>query len=214
MTISRAVGLRKYAIDEAVADGAVVPLLYEGRFVEQQVNGVVIDKWFEKISEGLTDSQKADLKRKFPRMDALSKTGQAIRAKAFDKESKDLVRGFWSLVRKYKDHLCAALKAHLTGGKARIPAGGKGMLDAFSALSGARTWHSHGPNPITWEAMAAWSRIMRVPIEPRHAEIIMALDDVWMTHIMQRSAAPEGVKTLPPVSEHPINAALLDVTMG
>ena len=28
--------------------------------------------------------QKADLKRKFSRMDALSKTGQAIRAKAFD----------------------------------------------------------------------------------------------------------------------------------
>jgi len=74
----------RYAIDEAVADGAVVPLLYEGRLVEQQVSGTVIDRWFEKISEGLTDSQKADLKRKFSRMDALSKTDQAIRAKAFD----------------------------------------------------------------------------------------------------------------------------------
>ena len=76
--------IHKYAIDEAVADGAVVPLLYEGRLVEQHVNGGVIDKWFDKISEGLTASQKADLKRKFSRMDALSKTGQAIRAKAFD----------------------------------------------------------------------------------------------------------------------------------
>ena len=76
--------IHKYAIDEAVADGAVVPLLYEGRLVEQEVNGGVIDRWFEKISEGLTPSQKADLKRKFSRMDALSKTGQAIRAKAFD----------------------------------------------------------------------------------------------------------------------------------
>jgi type I restriction enzyme R subunit len=34
----------------------------------------VIDRWFEKISEGMTDSQKADLKRKFSRMDALAKT--------------------------------------------------------------------------------------------------------------------------------------------
>jgi type I restriction enzyme R subunit len=76
--------IHKYAIDEAVADGAVVPLLYEGRLVEQEVNGGVIDRWFEKISEGLTESQKADLKRKFSRMDALSKTGQAIQAKAFD----------------------------------------------------------------------------------------------------------------------------------
>lgn len=76
--------IHRYAIDEAVADGAVVPLLYEGRLVEQQVSGTVIDRWFEKISEGLTDSQKADLKRKFSRIDALAKTDQAIRAKAFD----------------------------------------------------------------------------------------------------------------------------------
>jgi len=67
-----------------VADEAVVPLLYEGRLVKQQIAGNVIDRWFEKISEGLTDAQKADLKRKFSRMDALSKTAQAIRAKAFD----------------------------------------------------------------------------------------------------------------------------------
>lgn len=76
--------IHSYTIDEAVADEAVVPLLYEGRLVEQQITGNVIDTWFEKITEGLTPEQTADLKRKFSRMDALSKTGQAIRAKAFD----------------------------------------------------------------------------------------------------------------------------------
>lgn len=76
--------IHRYAIDEAVADEAVVPLLYEGRLVEQQITGTAIDRWFEKISEGLTNSQKSDLKGKFSRMDALSKTGQTIRAKAFD----------------------------------------------------------------------------------------------------------------------------------
>ena len=85
--------IHQYAIDEAVADGAVVPLLYEGRFVEQQVSGNVVDTWFEKISEGLSDKQKADLKRKFSRIDALSKTGQAIRAKAFD--ISEHYRQFW-----------------------------------------------------------------------------------------------------------------------
>ncbi|UCI23018.1 HsdR family type I site-specific deoxyribonuclease (plasmid) [Mesorhizobium sp. B2-1-8] len=85
--------IHKYAIDEAVADGAVVPLLYEGRMVEQQLTGNVIDRWFEKISEGLTDKQKADLKRKFSRMDALSKTGQAIRAKGYD--ISEHYRQFW-----------------------------------------------------------------------------------------------------------------------
>jgi type I restriction enzyme R subunit len=85
--------IHQYTIDEAVADGAVVPLLYEGRMVEQQVSGDVVDSWFEKISEGLTDKQKADLKRKYSRMDALSKTGQAIRAKAFD--ISEHYRRFW-----------------------------------------------------------------------------------------------------------------------
>jgi type I restriction enzyme R subunit len=93
-TVSTFGGLiHKYAIDEAVADGAVVPLLYEGRMVEQQITGDVIDRWFEKISEGLTDKQKADLKRKFSRMDALSKTGQVIRAKAYD--ISEHYRQFW-----------------------------------------------------------------------------------------------------------------------
>ncbi len=39
-----------YAIDQAVKDGAVVPLLYEGRHVEQDVNRNGIDVWFERVS--------------------------------------------------------------------------------------------------------------------------------------------------------------------
>ena len=76
--------IHSYTIDQAVADGAVVPLLYEGRMVEQHIADNVIDKWFEKISEGLTEPQRTDLKRKFSRIDVLGKTGQTIRAKAFD----------------------------------------------------------------------------------------------------------------------------------
>ena len=58
----------RYPIGEAVADGAVVPLLYEGRMIGQQITGDAIDRWFDKISQGLTDKQKADLKRKFSRI--------------------------------------------------------------------------------------------------------------------------------------------------
>ncbi|RMC35357.1 hypothetical protein C9E81_08935 [Paracoccus alkanivorans] len=113
-----------------------------------------------------------------------------------------------------KTNLCKALKAHLTGGKARVPDGGREMLDAFQALSRARSWHQHGPNPISWEAMAAWSQLMRVPIEPHHAEIIMALDNVWLNHAMQRNNAPEGVKKIAPISEQPLSAALFDVAVS
>ncbi len=76
--------IHKYTIDQAVEDEAVVPLLYEGRMVEQQLADNVIDRWFEKISEGLTREQQRDLKRKFSRIDVLGKTGQTIRAKVFD----------------------------------------------------------------------------------------------------------------------------------
>jgi type I restriction enzyme R subunit len=76
--------IHSYTIDEAVRDRSVVPILYEGRLVEQQITAGVIDAWFDKISAGLTDEQKRDLKRKFSRADVLGKTAQAIRAKAFD----------------------------------------------------------------------------------------------------------------------------------
>lgn len=115
-----------------------------------------------------------------------------------------------------RKQLCAALEARLKGRMVPpVPEAGGPLLDAFLALSRARSWHARDPNPISWEAMAAWSNITRGPIQPHHAEIIMALDEVWLKHIMQRShTAPEGVKTLPPISQHPISAALLDVMMG
>ena len=56
--------IHKYTIDDAVADGAVVPLLYEGRLVPQEITGDIINQWLEKVTNGLTDNQKADLKRK------------------------------------------------------------------------------------------------------------------------------------------------------
>lgn len=76
--------IHQYAIDEAVQDGAVVPLLYEGRMVDQKVTPETIDGWFEQLCQGLTEEQKADLKRKFSRMEALSQTEQAVHAKAYD----------------------------------------------------------------------------------------------------------------------------------
>jgi len=74
----------KYTIDEAVADKAVVPLLYEGRHVPQDVNKDPIDKWFERICKPLTDRQKADLKGKFSSIEKLNSTDQKIYMIAYD----------------------------------------------------------------------------------------------------------------------------------
>lgn len=76
--------IHTYTINQAVRDGAVVPLLYEGRLVDQKVTGKTIDGWFDKLSEGLNEQQKADLRSKFSRMQLLSQTEQALYAKAVD----------------------------------------------------------------------------------------------------------------------------------
>jgi len=73
-----------YTVDQAVADKAVVPLLYEGRLAIQEVNANPLDTFFGMISEPLTDYQKADLKRKFSRADQLNGAEQKIYAIAWN----------------------------------------------------------------------------------------------------------------------------------
>jgi type I restriction enzyme R subunit len=75
---------KPYKIDDAVADNAVVPLLYEGRHVLQEVNNKPIDNWFEIISRPLTEKQKEDLKRKYSSADHLNEADQKIYRIAYD----------------------------------------------------------------------------------------------------------------------------------
>jgi len=85
-TIGRFGGIIRptYTIEDAVKDGAIVPLIYEGRFVAQHVHKETIDAWFEKESAGLSDKQVEDLKKKYSRINVLGQTGPAIYAKARD----------------------------------------------------------------------------------------------------------------------------------
>src|SRR5690554_2860625 len=73
-----------YSITDAVADGAVVPLLYEGRHNLIEVNEKPLDNYFDKISEPLTVYGKTALKRKFSSKNILNKADQVIYARAWD----------------------------------------------------------------------------------------------------------------------------------
>lgn len=73
-----------YPISKAVEDGAVVPLLYEGRLVEMEQNKAAIDLWFDRHTKGLTKQQQADLKKKYARAEMLNKTEQVVYMRAFD----------------------------------------------------------------------------------------------------------------------------------
>jgi type I restriction enzyme R subunit len=73
-----------YTIRDAVADEAVVPLLYEGRYVRQRVDQASIDDWFDRYTKDLSDEQKADLKKKFASTDMLFRAEPVVRAIAWD----------------------------------------------------------------------------------------------------------------------------------
>ena len=73
-----------YSITDAVEDGAVVPLLYEGRHNLIEVNEKPLDNYFDRVAEPLTPYGKAALKRKFSSTNQLNKADQIIYARAWD----------------------------------------------------------------------------------------------------------------------------------
>ncbi len=88
-----------YTMKDAVADGTVTPLLYEERKPVLDINEAAIDKWFEKITAGLSEKQKSDLKEKYGKKGPVYGSANRIDLIAwdiavhFEKNFKDLDLG-------------------------------------------------------------------------------------------------------------------------
>lgn len=76
--------IHTYTIRDGVADKAIVPLIYEGRFVEQTVDEANIDLWFKQTTKRLTEAQREDLSRKWSSIRRLTSTDARIRRIALD----------------------------------------------------------------------------------------------------------------------------------
>lgn len=74
----------QYTVRQAVEDGAVLPLVYEGRFTDQKVNEEVIDNFFHMVSEDLSEYERADLKKKFSQRSHIADADQNIYSIAWD----------------------------------------------------------------------------------------------------------------------------------
>lgn len=85
--------IHKYTIKDGVDDGAIVPLIYEGRFVDQRVDEENIDLWFKQTTKRLTDSQKEDLRKKWSSIRRLTSTDARIKRIALD-ISEHFVEGY------------------------------------------------------------------------------------------------------------------------
>lgn len=76
--------IHSYTMREAVEDETVAPLLYEGRMALLEQNKEAMQRWFERITEDLSQEQRADLKRKMAQKEMLHKAEQRLRMIAYD----------------------------------------------------------------------------------------------------------------------------------
>ena len=85
--------IHKYTIRDGVEDGAIVPLIYDGRFVEQKVDEENIDLWFKQTTRRLTEAQREDLRRKWSSIRRLTSTDARIKRIALD-ISEHFIEGY------------------------------------------------------------------------------------------------------------------------
>jgi type I restriction enzyme R subunit len=76
--------IHKYTIKDGVEDKTIVPLLYEGRMVEQTVNRIAIDNRLEMITRNLNQKQAEMLKQKWSHFEKIASSEQRIRLIADD----------------------------------------------------------------------------------------------------------------------------------
>ncbi|NBV17450.1 HsdR family type I site-specific deoxyribonuclease [Janthinobacterium sp.] len=73
-----------YTMQRAVEDETVAPLLYEERVPELTINEGAVNRWFDKITAGLADAQRTDLKQKFAKKGAIYGASNRIELIAWD----------------------------------------------------------------------------------------------------------------------------------
>lgn len=147
-----------YAINQAVKDGAVVPLLYEARHVEMEQNEKAIDTWFERHTQGLTDAQKADLKKKYSRAEMLNKADQVIYMRAFD--ISEHFRRNWKGTG-FKAQLVAPSKAAALTYKKFLDEIGHVTSEVIISPPDTREGNEETDDEPADEVVAFWERMMK-----------------------------------------------------
>lgn len=73
----------EYTISEAEKDGAVLPLIYQGRFVDQKIDEIA-DKFYERLASRFSESERKDFAKKCISSSVLEETSQRIEMIALD----------------------------------------------------------------------------------------------------------------------------------
>jgi len=76
--------IHTYTIADGVRDKAIVPLLYEGKMVDQSVNQKAIDNRLDMITRHLNEKQKEEVQKKWSQFERIASSNQRISMIAFD----------------------------------------------------------------------------------------------------------------------------------
>ncbi|MDR6101025.1 hypothetical protein QE369_001203 [Agrobacterium larrymoorei] len=119
-------------------------------------------------------------------------------------------------MRRLEKLVCAELERQLASNNAvpRLPAGSELLWRWFADLNRGRTFGLAGPDPLQYTQIEAYARLTRWPLEQRHISVLMQMDATYLRFHASRRANTEGVKALPPISQVPLSAGLLDAMFG
>ena len=160
-----------YTMKDAVSDGTVTPLLYEERKPILDVNERAIDNWFEKVTTGLSEKQKGDLKKKFGTKGAVYGSDDRIALIALDIATH--------FKENFKD-LDLGLKGQLATESKRSAIRYKKALDATGLVSSAvvisspdtREGHSEVDEAELPEVQQWWKENVRGDAEEYERQVI------------------------------------------
>ncbi len=76
--------IHKYSLDDALKDKAIVPLIYEGKMVDQEVSKEAIDMRLDMLTRNLTEEQKTDVMKKWSRFEKVASSEQRLELIAWD----------------------------------------------------------------------------------------------------------------------------------
>ena len=76
--------IHKYSLDDALKDKAIVPLIYEGKMVDQEVSKEAIDMRLDMLTRNLTEEQKMDVMKKWSKFEKVASSEQRLELIAWD----------------------------------------------------------------------------------------------------------------------------------
>lgn len=76
--------IHKYSLDDALKDKAIVPLIYEGKMVDQEVSKEAIDMRLDMLTRNLTPKQKTEVMKKWSRFEKVASSEQRLELIAWD----------------------------------------------------------------------------------------------------------------------------------